>query len=98
MRGLIRSGQGLQDRVVVLARVGHPDQADVGRGEQQRADRAVHGAVGDVEDALGLCGGGEALAQPAQLVGGVGVGLRQVAGQVVVGAHRGSPFLAVTGG
>ena len=80
---------------MVLAEVGHADQAAPRRGEQQRSDGAVEGAVGDVEDALGLRRVGQALAQAAQFVGGVGVGLRQVAGQVVVDAHRFSPFLAV---
>ena len=60
-------GQGLQDRVVVLAGVRHPDQPVVGRGEQQRADRAVDGAVGDVQDAFGLRVGGEPVVQPAQV-------------------------------
>ena len=32
-------GQRLQDGVVVFAGVGDPDQAELGRGEQQRADR-----------------------------------------------------------
>ena len=35
--------QGLQDSVVPLAGVGHPDQALLGGGQQQRADRAVDG-------------------------------------------------------
>ena len=44
-------GQGGQHLVVVLGVVGHPDQALVGRGQQQRADRGVERAVGHVEQA-----------------------------------------------
>ena len=51
-------GQGLQDRVMVLAGVRDTDQPSLGRREQQRADGTVDGAVSDVENALGLCGGG----------------------------------------
>ena len=45
-------GQGLQDGVVAFAGVGDPDQAGLGRGQQQRANGAVDGPVGDVEDAV----------------------------------------------
>ena len=57
---------------MVLAGKGHPDQSQVGRGEQQWADGAVEGAVGDVEDAFGLGGGGQPFMQPVadgQVVG-----------------------------
>ena len=40
----------LQNRVVVLAGVGHANQTGLSRGQQERADRGVDGAVGDVED------------------------------------------------
>ena len=46
-----------QNGVVVLADVGDPDKSEVGGGEQQGADGGVDGAVGDVEDAFGLCCG-----------------------------------------
>jgi len=49
----------LQHRVVVLDGVSHPDQALLGCGQQQRPERSVDGAVGDVEDALGLRGSGK---------------------------------------
>jgi hypothetical protein len=52
----------LQDPVVVLAGVGHPDEAGIGGRQQQRADRTVDDPVGDVEDAAGLHRGGEPVA------------------------------------
>ena len=58
MRGADAIGQGLQNRVMVLAGVRDTDQPSLGRREQQRADGTVDGAVSDVENALGLCGGG----------------------------------------
>jgi len=43
---------------MVLAGVGDTDQPSLGRGEQQRADGTVDGAVSDVKGALDPCGGG----------------------------------------
>jgi hypothetical protein len=53
-----RPGKRGQDRVVVFDVVGNSDQADGGGGQQQGADRAVDGAVGNVEE---FVGGGVAL-------------------------------------
>ena len=44
-------GQRCEHGVVVLPLEGDPDQAVGGGRQQQRADRAVDGAVGDVEQA-----------------------------------------------
>ena len=67
-----------QYSVVVPADVGDPDKSEVGGGEQQGADRAVDGAVGDVEDAFGLRCGGQPVVQPAQVAGTGGEGPRSV--------------------
>ena len=74
---------------MVLGLVGDPDQARFGGGQQEGADRAVDGAVGDVEDAVLLGRGGKVGVQAAQVclgVGGVWEGPLQDLGQVV-GAH-----------
>ena len=84
-------GQRLQHGVVTLAGEGHPDQALLGGGQQQRADRAVDGAVGDVEQAVLLGRGGQPGVQPAQPGRVVGEGLRQHPG-CVVRDHRDAPF------
>ena len=50
-------GQGFQHGVMAFAGVGHPDQAGLGGGQQQRADGGVDGPVGDIEDAVPVrCG------------------------------------------
>ena len=49
--------QGLQHGLVALTGVGDADQALLGRGQQQRPDRAVDGPVGHVQDAVALGGG-----------------------------------------
>ena len=46
-------GEPGQHGVVALDVVGDADQADGGGGQQQRADRGVDGAVGDVEQPVG---------------------------------------------
>ena len=105
-RGRVQPGRGLQDPradlvrerlehgVVVFAGVGDPDQALFGRGQQQRADRAVEDAVGDIQGALPLGRRGQPVVQPAQLAGRFREGLRQVTGHAV-GAHRDLSFHAV---
>ena len=87
-------GQRLQHGVVTLEGEGHPDQALVGGGQQQRADGAVDHAVGDVQDAVLLRRGRQPLVQAAQLGRVVGEGPREGRGQIV-GVHRGSPFRVV---
>jgi len=79
---------------VILAGVGDADQPALGRRQQQRADRAVDGGVGEVEDAAGLGSAGQAAAQLVEVLRAVGEG----AGQGVVGAHGCSPFPARTPG
>ena len=59
-------GEVLQDDVVVFAGVGDADQALFGRGQQQRPDRAVDGAVGDVEQAVALGRGRESEVEVGQ--------------------------------
>ncbi len=63
-------GQFLQDRVVAFVRERDADEADVGRREQQRTERAVDGPVGDVEDAGVRRFCREPRAQELQRVGG----------------------------
>src|SRR5262249_21685116 len=87
-------GQRLQDGVVILAGVSNPDQPSLGRGQQQRADRAVDGPVGDVKDPIPLRRRGQPGAQPAQVAGGAGEGPRQLAGELIP-VHRPSPFVLV---
>ena len=70
----------LQHGVVVFAGVGDADQALVGGRQEQRSDRAVDGAVGDVEDAVPRCRGGQPAVQVGQSVGSGFGAARQVAG------------------
>ncbi len=51
-------GEGLEHGIVAFASMGHAYQARLGRGDRQRAYRAVDGAVGDVQDAVLLGRGG----------------------------------------
>jgi hypothetical protein len=77
-------GQVFEDRVAVLALEAEADDAGGRGGDEQRADRAVGGGVGDVDQLLGL-GPGEG---GGQVVGGIG-GLAAQGGLEGVRAHRG---------
>ena len=81
------AGQASEHRVEALAFVGDPDQPGRGGGQQQRADRRVEGAVGDVEQALVLGLGDEPGVQRGQLV--LGRGRAEQLGGVVVGSFDG---------
>jgi len=68
MRGTALVGEGLERGIVAFASVGHAYQARIGRGDQQRACRAVDGAGGGVQDAVLLGRGGQPVLQLAQAV------------------------------
>ncbi|HJY45654.1 MAG TPA: hypothetical protein VJ301_13615 [Propionibacteriaceae bacterium] len=57
MRGLIRAESPLQYMIMVLAVVRDPDQALVGRHQQQRADGRIHRPVRNIKQSVGLGGG-----------------------------------------
>ena len=59
-------GQLHQHVVMVLALEGHPHEPGRGGGQEQRADGAVHGAVGDVEQAIAVGLLGQAGPQPGE--------------------------------
>src|SRR5262249_35435480 len=80
--------------VVILAGVSDPDQPSLGRGQQQRAHRAVDSPVGDVKDAVPLRRRSQPGAQPAQVGGGVREGPRQLAGEFIP-VHRPSSLVLV---
>jgi hypothetical protein len=87
-------GQGLQHLIVAFARVGDPDQARLGRRQQQRPHRRVERAVGHIEQAVGVRAVGQPVVQTAQLRLGNGrVGVEQVPDLPgSVAGHRVVPF------
>ena len=86
-------GEVLQDLVVVLDFVCDADEAELGCGQQQGADRRVDGAVADVEDAVGLRGLDEAGVEADELGLIAGVCPFDVVDQiVVVCVHDVRPF------
>ena len=66
---------------MVLVGVGDPHESAFGRGEQQRADGAVDGAVGDIEEAVALRRGRELGAELVEVVGDARSVLRAVVGE-----------------
>src|ERR1700730_17678779 len=80
--------KGLQDAVVVLARIGHSNQSGLGRRKQQAADPGVNGAVRDVEEALSLGGGREAVVETAEVIWLDAESSLQPAGEIGLGVHR----------
>jgi hypothetical protein len=73
---------------VVFHGEGDTDQAGIGRGQQQRADRTVDGAIGDVEDAVGRGRGRQLMMQPGQVVVVHAVGASELVGQRIWDVHR----------
>jgi len=61
-------GELFEHGVVAFELEGHPDEAGGGGGQQQRAGRAVHRAVGDVEQAVPVGLGGQPGPEPAKSV------------------------------
>jgi hypothetical protein len=54
---------------VVLDEICHAYETDVGGRQQQRADRCIECAIGDIEQTFGFCNRGETVVEPSELIG-----------------------------
>jgi hypothetical protein len=66
-------GESLQYMIMVLAVVRDPDQALVGRRQEQRADRRIHRPVGDIKQLIRCSGRHKLIMEPSHRLGFVGV-------------------------